>query len=69
MQRSTGGKQKSGLWGSSCWELVSPVWCTLMDDVKVDPKTKKLLPESLQRFCEKWVSAACHSCRVQGALQ
>ena len=45
-------------------ELISPVWCTLMDTVKVDPKAKMLLHESLQRICEKWVSAACRRCRV-----
>ncbi len=49
-------------------ELVSPIWCEMMDNVKVDPKTKMPLPESVQRVCEKWVSAACHVCRVQGAL-
>ena len=49
-------------------ELVSPVWCNLMDTVQVHPQTGMLLPKSLQGVCKKWVSAACHSCRVQGAL-
>ena len=49
-------------------ELVSPIWCTLMHTVKIDPKTGTFLPKSLQTVCETWVSAACRSCRVQGAL-
>ena len=44
-------------------ELVSPIWCEKMDKVETDLKGR-LLPESLQPVCEKWVSAACHSCRV-----
>ena len=44
-------------------ELVSPVWCDMVDRVPTDSEGR-LLPESLQRACTKWVSAACHSCRV-----
>ena len=44
-------------------ELISPVWCNLMDTVQVHPQTGMLLPKSLQGVCKKWVSAACRSCR------